>query len=695
MNGSGAGGSATNSGVNFQQRIAAFFALSMAMEIDVSSFLEMESSTYVNAIAFETEDAIDDVVVIHNDCKTFIQAKRKLSLSSKENSEFFKVIEQFMHQHRISQNEKDSFVLVTSGETSNGILRDVRKFTNTARLRKFDEQSNPLSKSEQESLGTLRACIRAIATKNGWSVFAKDSENRFFSKIRIAKFDAEGGGVIEKALFALILNSFSVTPTLIWNLVIAKCLEWSKNRQSVDLDGINLQLSRFRVPANTKEESLKLSIEDTVEFANGAGTLSSGREVVIVESPSDEIDVGVIELYRFNDHGDFRVKFVGPEIEFRNGTRNKLLARFSTIQGAERFLLSNSDTLKDKRVAIIPINGNHNYDADPIALAYSDKVGRKIQSAKDATICIHCSGRVWRDGFFIEVQEEGLPFDAGLIHATCQRQSDRILGLAQNNQNEVFNELGQFDYKRWIESLPRSQGLWNGKQQMSSADALVLWNPDHESTQDGAICFRITLADGSFKYIKERGKVQRYRAEDVEEKLQSFRKWMTEMKEKGDPLVYSADGISFGPKSTLRKASPKPIAVNELKEISVERYTRGISEVHDELRNYYAPLMCLVDADNGALLVYGDCIFLLTNPFEIKLYIENWNEIGFSPKSYKTEIIERDEDFDELMRLADDNDLHVIVDPYFDSERNLDKGTRIENMARFIKDADAKGDYSS
>jgi len=106
------GGAATNSGINYQQRIAALVLASQYSEFDLSSVFGMNNLLKITTVHVETDDPIDDLKIICEDYKLFLQIKRSLTFQTDENSDFYKTIKQFINQY-INKSKKEAYILVT------------------------------------------------------------------------------------------------------------------------------------------------------------------------------------------------------------------------------------------------------------------------------------------------------------------------------------------------------------------------------------------------------------------------------------------------------------------------------------------------------------------------------------------------------------------------------------------------------
>lgn len=83
-----ASGSATNAGLDYQQRVAAWFQVALLFNHDISSTLDLPEPANIMEIAFETAENIDDLrLQLTNQDNIFLQIKRSLNLSTSSNSE--------------------------------------------------------------------------------------------------------------------------------------------------------------------------------------------------------------------------------------------------------------------------------------------------------------------------------------------------------------------------------------------------------------------------------------------------------------------------------------------------------------------------------------------------------------------------------------------------------------------------------
>lgn len=670
------GGSATNSGVDFQQRVAAFFALSMGLNLDCSTALGYEKSIKTKKISFETSDYIDDIKLAHKSSITYIQAKRQLSLSESQNSDFFKTIEQFYNQHENSQNPKDSYALITTGDSSKKIITELKKITKSLRLNIDALADNPLSLSESETLQKIQKIVRAVASKNQKAIISDEEINNLLKKTHVITMDLEQGGSYESAFLTSIACQLSTQPELLWSHIISKCLDWSKNRQSISFIEMKDLLEKFiKNPQQVEPER-----DNFFHFAFDPENfkICSGREVILIESGVKKNEIALIELERFDSNGGFYLKFIEDSIILSNGERYKLYGRAATIKGAAR-LFQNIPGSSSKTLLLHDAASISAVDNSQIAVAYSEKIRSLIMNSTEVSKCIHCGDGLSHDMTFVEIQEEGLPFDTGAIHRNCRRPTDRVLGVGSNPGIDLFPELKNFDYKKWFTLLPESQALWGSLDSINTKIRHILWTPDHETTT-GAYCIKVTLEDNSTRYIQHRGKIQRFSSENADTQCALFVEQAKSSKLDGNPVCYSHDGDVFSDKNAIihnQQGIEEPVECRKFEKIA---YTRGLSTVHDKCKSYYTPLILIADEHNNPLL-FNDTAFLITKPIELKHFLKNWKPIFKHSENYKLKIIEDDKQFDATIYKIRKKTSHILVDPIFDSNNELLSGSIIRHMS--------------
>ncbi|WP_133249247.1 hypothetical protein [Abyssibacter profundi] len=214
------GGAATNSGIDFQQRIAALVVAQVIAEVNDFSSLQIGDAIDVEGLRFETNDSIDDLVIVTSQGCSYIQAKRSLSLSERINSEYSSVLRQFVSQHIEGGTDEDRYVLATSPRASKRITNELRKLTESARFNETGSSENPLTHAEREVFDRTKSLIQAHYLEKTKTQITDAEFDALFKKIIIANIDIEEGAPLETAILTLLSSKSRVSPELLWGSIL-------------------------------------------------------------------------------------------------------------------------------------------------------------------------------------------------------------------------------------------------------------------------------------------------------------------------------------------------------------------------------------------------------------------------------------------------------------------------------------------
>ncbi len=211
------GGAATQGGVNYQNRVAAWVCANILAERPAAPIGPESVAVYAR---FETSEPVDDLLVGSVDGRhSLVQAKRTLNLSAAADSEFASVIDQFVRQYlsarRVSSARpwarsldpsKDRLVLVTTSESSLPLRRDLAAILD--RVRNLTAAQPPIdaatSAAQREAFETLVAQVR-----RSWHVVTgenpTDADLRaVLSLTHICVLDVEADGGAEREALSLL-----------------------------------------------------------------------------------------------------------------------------------------------------------------------------------------------------------------------------------------------------------------------------------------------------------------------------------------------------------------------------------------------------------------------------------------------------------------------------------------------------------
>jgi hypothetical protein len=131
-------------------------------------------------VRFETDDAVDDLVIVTASPSLYIQAKRGLTLGTQLDSEFSKVLRQFAAQYLREPTSVDPLLLVTTPDASSKITADLRKLTRARRLNLSRADRNPASKRERGVLDLAKAHLRSHLSELSGAAATNDAVRQCF-----------------------------------------------------------------------------------------------------------------------------------------------------------------------------------------------------------------------------------------------------------------------------------------------------------------------------------------------------------------------------------------------------------------------------------------------------------------------------------------------------------------------------------
>jgi hypothetical protein len=674
---SNAGGAATNAGIDFQQRISALFLTHMLMDVIFIDDLGLDKNSKIIDLKCESSHEIDDLVVSTDLANVYIQAKRSINCSDSGTSEFYKVIKQFVSQYLSGVNKNDRFVLATSSKASSKITKDLKKVLESIKLNDTGFIQNPLNQSEKKSFDSLKLAIKINYEALSGKKITEDVISKILSQTHISVIDIEEGMPLEKAILTLISGKAIIAPELLWSNLISIGLTLSKNRSSINVEGLEEKVGRF-VSKPLKEK--KSEIEHDFFKVEIKRNLCSGREVLIVEKFSEDTDFTIVEFIRFEEDGTKRLAFYDNKVELLNGETRNVIYRAATFSGVERYITENKEIFLDARVSIIEINSEENYDKMSVSQSHSDLCLRLINENDEPLICIHCGEHISDDSApLIEVDEKNIPHQIGSVHNNCLTVIDRVLGIIDSELFRENENLTNFDYESWYYAIYKGQGLFSGVSNLPKGAHPVLWKPDYSDISKGKYCVKINLEDGSSRYVQDRGRVVRETKDSGGEKCNYFDEIFIDSRNDKDPHCYtSKSGIFTQYSQALKYKSDDDILICENTELTL--FSRAIDKTYSVFENYYAPLIIFMDQESGMPMLIEGAMILLSDPLKLDFFINNWKKADIEISSFTTSIIKSDEAFDKLVMNFKSDGIKVIINPELDMKGQLVSGLIIEDF---------------
>ena len=248
----------------------------MLLDVDVALRLDIGGELRIQELAFETDQPIDNLRIRFSGGRTaFLQIKRSISLSALPESDFVKTIDQFLRQYLAKPYNDDVYILATSSDASNKIVRELRKILGSIRLNDVGFNDNPLSKTEQKTLATYREVVNSLFNAVNNREMTDIEFLDFSSHIYINILDVEHDMPLEKAAIVLLSKESTVNPRLLWALLIQSSLHYASERLSVTPKSLSQNIAKYLRHENGGESPIAPD-EVAISIMLG-GEIAAGR----------------------------------------------------------------------------------------------------------------------------------------------------------------------------------------------------------------------------------------------------------------------------------------------------------------------------------------------------------------------------------------------------------------------------------
>lgn len=682
------GGQATNSGIDYQQRVAAWCLINQYSEFNISDYFDqIEEELIIQKSLFETSNPIDDLnLQCTSGRNVYLQIKRSISLAERETGEFYKTIDQFVQEFLKNEGSRDYFGLITTSDASGKITGDLKKIVASIKLNPDSFSDNPMTESEKDTLSKFRSVFDASFKSHQGRVATDDLFIQFTKRVFVAIIDVESGFTLELASLMLLKSKGFSKPELIWSVLIKNSLVYASNRLSVDKEKLDEIFGKY---IDNKNDSDADPIDELlVTEIITQGKFSVGKEVLIIESFIEEYDYMIVELYRFKDDCSIKCKFSSDKITIESGEEWKIIQRFSSMKGMERYIEENKEFFFDKRVVLIPANEIDTVDETECAELHKSHIDALLKNNETILNCLHCGKTVDQGAIIVEIQDEETIAAVGLVHKSCIRPIDRIMGTILIPDDKRNDFLKTFDYKLWVKLMMKGQGLLNSlkasPQMLAGRTAVVSWNSGEEYDTDYSYCIKFNLEDGSSSYAYQRSRIERLNKASAEHQLQVFEAGMARQKKANDPycvLSMSKTSALYSQLLTMKRPDED---ILEITSVEIAKYSLQIAKLFDKDLFHYAP-MCLVrDKEEETIVNLSNVVPIISDPLRIEEHYKNWVDRGFELDEIELKIIKSDKDFDNYMRMIFDDGFTPIIDPLFDKNFKLVKGYPVNEYRRMM-----------
>ena len=680
---SSAGGAATNAGVEFQQRVAAWCLVLMHCASDPKALLDLPDTGSITTVRFEAKTPIDDVVLVtERDREILIQAKRRVSLSEAAGSDFVSTLDQFVSQYA-AHPDAGYYVLAVPPDTSGRIRNTFRKLLDALRLNPDAWRDNPLSKSDETCIAIYRAVLQQLFRGRGL-VFDERTILAFSRRVFVRELAVTAGLGHETAALTLLGRDARVAPELLWSYLIGQSLRFAAKRASVTRASLGELIAPYFAPgaAATPELSMKLAVK-----VNGA--MPAGREVILVKGFVKDDALSIMEFYRFDEDGRKRLRFKG-DIAFWNDDvvpdGSKLLHRSATMAGMKRWIKDHVADFAGQDVYIMAANDIEAEVHSAFAKAHSALLERMASEAVHLLSCVHCGkpmSQAWMT--MVELDDENNPPGVGPVHDGCLQPADRVIGQANCPEFEGREYLKKFDVNRWIELRLHGQGAFNASVgTRTGAPAFIGWNPKNEGFRQDSYCVEISLSDGTTRHATSRSSLDRYNLEEATKRAKFMDSRFKKSIQARDPDCYTSVNFTYGPESLLLRIKEPDESLLECREARVVPYTPALGRRYQQDLMFYAPLCRLVSADDEKPVLLRGCQLVLTDPFRLPDLMQTWRNAALEIPDYEIRILETDNDVDrwfgELLSAGEE----PVIDPICDRDGNLVGGFFVHDVSKLL-----------
>lgn len=565
-----AGGQATNSGIDYQQRIAAWFLINQYSKFDISTYFDqIDEELIISKTHFETSQIIDDLNLTCENYKCiYLQIKRSLSLSTRDTSDFYKTIKQFVQEFIKDEGTKNYFGLITTSDASSKITSDLKKLVVSIKLSSDAFKDNPLNESEKDTLDKFQSLFNSLYEELSKKKATQELFEKFTTRVFVGIIDIETGHTVEIASQMLLKSIGFKRPELVWSILIKNSLLYASDRLSIDNEKLKEIFNRY-----IQEDKDKKTEENPKDWFKteviAQGNYPTGKEVLLIKSFIDELDFMIVELYRFKDDCQIKNTFYDNKIVITDDTEWEVIQRFATMSGLDRYLEENQEIYRDKKVAIIPANEIENVEDDNCSKLHKAYLEELVNKNENPLLCLHCGKQVNdKNALIVEIEDRDTIAAIGNVHKTCLRPIDRIVGTIKIPGKELDSLLDNFDFKLWVNLIMNGQGmlnaLKNSPQLTYGRTPVVAWNSNEEYDADYSYCIKFILEDGSSSYSYQRSKIERLNKLQAQEHLELFNSVQKKQQELNDPWCVLSISKTAGPYSELLKIKKSEDVILEI-----------------------------------------------------------------------------------------------------------------------------------
>ena len=314
------GGSATQAGVNYQNRVAAWLAVRILAEQNASPIWDLSTSSTLEFLRCETEQPVDDVMVGTSDGgHAFIQVKRSVTVESGIESRLGTATTQFVRQLVAYRNghggsrpweraldSRDRLVLATSSRSPASVRNALPSLLHRANVLEANQpiEGCATTADERRVLDTLLTLFRS-SWENTLGAQPPDSDLRLmFRLLRVQVLDLEDDGAAEREAKQLLRHSVIRDATQAesaWSILLEACAGYAAARSGADRPQLQQLLNsheiQLNLPRSYRDDIARLReySTQTVRSVADLSILTVGDRAVKISRPSTQIMRDAVE----------------------------------------------------------------------------------------------------------------------------------------------------------------------------------------------------------------------------------------------------------------------------------------------------------------------------------------------------------------------------------------------------------------
>ncbi|WP_243153579.1 hypothetical protein [Clostridium sporogenes] len=394
----------TNAGIDFQQRVSAWFIICMLFEVDIENVLNLNINSSIKYITFESNDKIDDLVITsNNNKKIYMQMKRTINLSENEGSEFYSVCQQFVYQYLQNDIDDFAYILVTSKNSSNNISETLRRLLEGIRISNSFSITKEFNKNEQDVFRKIDRVIKQIYLDSTGKEITEKILLEILRRTYVEIFDIENGQSYEKVVKLYLYNKINVDVNLFWSFMIKMALQLASARQTLNKKYLDKKFEDYlkkHKESNGNNELISIIGQfDSLEVRKDYILALQNQQIDLLFNLKNEIQdsnkLYLIELFRFNEVGKKELRYEEPYfLTLTNGIKLELVYRSATAKGIERFISSKKYKDRFEEYDVVYIGSNDSDDENKFEKIHNDLL-LKYLNEKSNCLCSNCGKAIF------------------------------------------------------------------------------------------------------------------------------------------------------------------------------------------------------------------------------------------------------------------------------------------------------------